>query len=114
MKSNDIHVNSATEKRTAKQPKLYIKLQSALEQDCLPPPAQRSLPERSLKCLVNRPYETELHLASYFGRNVVFDIFSVRPRKNDLADLCPVGTEDFHPDSANGCYSPAKRDLPED
>lgn len=105
-------INSASDKVHSKTIEITPKLQSTLQQDRLPPPSQRSLPERSFERLIDRPDENELHLASYFGRNVVFDIFSICPRKNDLADLCPVGTKDFHPNAANGCHSPAERDLP--
>lgn len=90
----------------------HNKSHSAFQQYSLSPPPQRTFPERSFQRLVDCPDETKLHFASYFGRNIVFDVFSVCPRKNDFANLCPVGTKDFHPNAANRRDAPAKRNLP--
>lgn len=86
--------------------------QPTLQQYRLSLPSQRTLPKRRLERFVDRPDETELHLPSYFGGNVMLNVFPVCPRKNDLANLCPVGTEDFHPNPPNRRDAPAKRHLP--
>ena len=69
------------------------------------------LPERHLQPLRNILDEEELHVALDLSRNVVIDIFPVRPGKYHLLHARSVGSQDFLFDPAYRLNATAERDL---
>lgn len=70
-----------------------------------------SLPERCLQPLRNCLDEEKLNVVLDLSRNVVVDIFPIRPRKDHLLHTSSVGSQDLFFDPAYGFDATAEGDL---
>ena len=68
-------------------------LQPAFQQRALRPPAQCAGSERRLQGLLYCPHEGKLHHRADFEWDVMFHVLAIRPRQDDLCDVCSMGTK---------------------
>ena len=69
--------------------------QTTLQQKCVSSPTKYAFPKRSFKSLPNSPNKDEFYLISNLKRDVMVNVFTIRPRQNNLRHLCTVSTENL-------------------